>query len=102
MTDSLNIFGHTNLFSDYLNSVISQKRIYDIKRVLLIEDLMMNRSRLGLLAIAIIAIIIIGIAAWMFLSPPQACITDTEWRLVSYGSKSNPQKVLPNVETSKI
>jgi heat shock protein HslJ len=43
----------------------------------------MNRSRLGLLVIAIVAIIIIVAAAWMFISPPQACITDTEWTLVS-------------------
>ena len=61
---------------------------------------MMNRSRLGLLVIAIVAIIIIGVATWMFMSPPQACITDTEWTLVSYGIKSNPQKALPNVKAT--
>jgi heat shock protein HslJ len=47
-----------------------------------------------------VAIIIITAAAWMFISPPQACITDTEWTLVSYGSKSNPQKVLPNIKAT--
>lgn len=61
---------------------------------------MMNRSRLGLLVIAIIAIILIVAVAWMFISPPQACITDTEWTLVSYGSKSNPQKALPDVKAT--
>jgi heat shock protein HslJ len=61
---------------------------------------MMNRSRLGLLIIAIAAILIIVAAAWMFISPPQACITDTEWTLVSYGSKNNPQKALPDVKAT--
>ncbi len=60
----------------------------------------MNRSRLGLIVIAVVAIIIVGIAAWMFISSPQACIADTEWKLVSYGSKSNPQKALPNVKAT--
>lgn len=60
----------------------------------------MNRSRLGLLVIVIVAIIIIGVGAWMFMLPPQACITDTEWTLVSYGSKSNPQKALLDVKAT--
>jgi heat shock protein HslJ len=65
-----------------------------------IVDLMMNRFRLGLLVIAIVAIIIIGVAAWMFISPPQACITDTEWTLVSYGGKNNQQKALADVKVT--
>jgi heat shock protein HslJ len=66
----------------------------------MIECFKMNRSRLGLLVIAIVAIIIIVAAAWMFISPPQACITDTEWTLVSYGIKNKPQKALPNVKAT--
>ncbi|WP_455368661.1 META domain-containing protein [[Eubacterium] cellulosolvens] len=61
---------------------------------------MMNRSRLILLVIALVAIIIIVAAAWMFMASPQACITETEWTLVSYGSKSNPQKALSNVKAT--
>jgi hypothetical protein len=66
------------------------------------RGLIMNRSRLGLIVIAraLVAIIIVGVAAWIFILPPQACITDTEWTLVSYGSKSNPQKALPNVKVT--
>jgi heat shock protein HslJ len=65
-----------------------------------IEVLMMNLSRKEMLVIAVVAIIIVVFAAWMFMPSPQACITDTEWKLVSYGSKGNQLKALLNAKAT--
>ena len=59
----------------------------------------MNRSR-EMLVIAIIAILIVIFAAWILIPSPQACIYDTEWTLVSYGSKDNQLKVLPKAKAT--
>ncbi len=60
----------------------------------------MNLSRKEVSVIAVVAIIIILFAAWMFMPSPQACITDTEWTLVSYGSKDNQLTALPHAKAT--
>ena len=61
---------------------------------------MMNCSRQEMLVIAVVAILIVVFATWILMPSSQACITNTEWTLVSYGSKENQLKVLPNVKAT--